>query len=234
MKKICAIILIIFILTNLSIVYGYIQVIHLNTLKIENITNSSNVYLLLKSDIDNQHELESHYSGNVSNLISKINNDAVYIKDFDTISKLSNTFQNTNETVEIDNNTYVKVKVLKNTSIAWCGNTVIIANIIDNNTNLVNMNDIDQSEYHDSTPSYYSGNQVYRKAMIYDAANDNLIDITQNKVDEEKEILNKIEAKDRIIEKYRPIILVGSIIIAIIVAILAGRLIDFLIKKVKK
>lgn len=234
MKKICAIIILFFILTNLSIVYGYTQVIYLNTLKIENITNSSNVYLLVKSDLYNQNQLNVNYYDNVSNLISKINKGAIYIKDFDTISKLSDIFQNTNETVELDNSTYVKIKVLKNTSVAWCGNTVLISNILDNHTNLINMNDISQSYYHDCTPSDYSGNEVYRKAMVYDATNNSLIDITQNKVGEEIEILNKIKDRNKVIEKYRPIILVGSIIIAIIVAILAGKLIDFLVKKVKK
>ena len=252
-SKKCFILLMIIILIflNLSNIYAYVQLIQLNTIDIQNIGKESNLYILLKNEnLDEKKGIYKDYDDNLNDLIEKINKDAINIDREYRNNKLPKQLENTNQVVSIDGVDYKKIKVIGNVTIAWegkyimeddNGNTalkdnVLIANIKNNNVELIDISGINVAGYHDGNIKGYGGNSVQRKAMIYDASDNKLKDITQSKVNEEKEKLDSIKEKNKKKENFlntiRPIAFI--IIVFIILPITVGLITEVIARKIKE
>ncbi len=237
-NKKCIILLLIFIiiLSCSNITFGYVQLIELNTIDIQNINNQSNLYILLKNkDYSEKTGIYKEGDDNINNLIKKIDENAINIEREYGNNKLSKQLENTNEFVTIDGNEYIKIRVLSDITIAWTSQNILIAKMFNNQTELIDISNITVADYHDGSVENYGGNSVKRKAILYDASENKIKDITQSKVNEEEGKLNSIKEKNKqkeeILNKVRPIAFV--IIAFIIIPITAGLITEVIARKIK-
>ena len=237
-NKKCIILLLIFIiiLSCSNITFGYVQLIELNTIDIQNINNQSNLYILLKNkDYSEKTGIYKEGDDNINNLIKKIDENAINIEREYGNNKLSKQLENTNEFVTIDGNEYIKIRVLSDITIAWTSQNILIAKMFNNQTELIDISNITVADYHDGSVKNYGGNSVKRKAILYDASENKIKDITQSKVNEEEGKLNSIKEKNKqkeeILNKVRPIAFV--IIVFIIIPITAGLITEVIARKIK-
>ena len=82
-------------------------------------------------------------------------------------------------------------------TIAWTSENILIARMFNNQTDLIDINNITVANYRDGSVENYGGNSVKRKAMVYDANENKIKDITQSKVKEEEGKLNSIEEENK-------------------------------------
>lgn len=238
-NKKCIILIFIFIiiLSCSNITFGYVQLIELNTIDIQNISGQSNLYILLKNkDYSEKTGIYKEGDDNINNLIKKIDKNAINIEREYGNNKLPKQLENTNEFVTIDENEYTKIKVLNDITIAWTSENILIARMFNNQTDLIDINNITVANYHDGSVENYGGNSVKRKAIVYDANENKIKDITQSKVKEEEGKLNSIEEENKqkkeFLDKVRPIAFV--IIAFIIIPIIAGLITEVIARKIKE
>ena len=245
-KKFITIFLVIITVLMISNVsYAVRQFFNLNTINIINVNSNSNIYILLNND--SNYDNKGFYEYTLNELIKKMDKSAVNIVREYNNNKLPKQLEDTNQIVTIDGIEYKKIKVLKDITITWDENktkdsdnstlpkNVLIANIVNNQINLIDTSNISVETYNDNSVEGYSGNSINRKAMIYDTSKNKLQDITQSKVDEEMQIANDLLERKKMKSKIEGIIaIIIFFAVFIFVPILAGLITEKIVKKRKK
>ena len=222
------VLIIILCLMSSSIVYAYIQIIQYNTMEIQNVNDESNIYVLLRDIVFS--EIQADYKENERNFVETIDKKAIFIQQ--KYDKLPKGLENTNQIVEIDGKDYIKIKVLKDVKIAWVSSMVLVAKIVNDEIEVIDTSNIDAIGYNDSLPKDYGGNSINRKAMIYDASKNELKDITEIKVKEEKEKIESIKKRE---EYKNKIAIINLIIIAgIFVYIIFSKKVKIIVSRKSK
>ena len=230
---IISIVIILFLLSS-SIVYASVLAMKLYTIDIQNVNSESNVYILLKNENFDGKKEASKY---LNESIKKIAKDAVNINIAYRDNNLPKQLEDTNQLVTIEGNDYKKIKVVKNIIIAWSedyekeDDDLLIANIINDQIDIIDTSNISIVSYLDSSVKNYGGNSIKRKAMIYDASQNKLTDITQIKVKEEKEKINSINKLNEIKDSISTVLI---IFIFITLAVIAGLITEIIVRKLKE
>ena len=189
-KLIIMIIITTIFITIENLCYSVVVKTDIDIVKIKNINDSSNIYILY--NIDKKYSSRANLKYEIKNIDKDIKNVEEQLES----QKFSKEFEKNNDNIMFNGIEYGKIRIKKDVTIAYLEDeNILLATIENNNVNVIETKQINAHTYFNENVNGYAGNAVSLKAIEYNVNEMQETDITEKIVNVQQKKSEKAKEK---------------------------------------